>query len=58
MQYLHRKPEAHAKTKGLTTNTVQTKVVIQSRRDLNSQQREIQDIEAVDSFTFLATDLQ
>lgn len=51
---LHRELEEH-KTVGCTINTTKTNVTIQSRRDLNCKQMEIQDIAAADCFTYLRT---
>jgi hypothetical protein len=42
---------------GLTINTMKTKVMIQSRRDVSYQQTDILVIESVDSFTYLGTEL-
>jgi hypothetical protein len=49
--------EEHTKIIGLTINTMKTKVMIQSRRDVSCQQTDILGIEAVDSFTYLGTEL-
>jgi hypothetical protein len=54
---IHRELEEHTKTIGLMINTMKKKVMIQSRRDLSCQQTEIQNIEAVNSFTYLGTEL-
>jgi hypothetical protein len=47
--------EEHSKTVGLVINAMKTEV-IQSRTDLSYQQTEIQDIEVVNSFTYLGTE--
>jgi hypothetical protein len=49
--------EEHTKIIGLTINTMKTKVMIQSRRDVSCQQTDILGTEAVDSFTYLGTEL-
>lgn len=51
---LHRELQEH-KTVGGTINTKKTNVTIQSRKDLNCKQMEIQDIAAADGFTYLRT---
>jgi hypothetical protein len=52
----YRDLEEHSKI-GLTINTMKTKVMIQSRRDVSCQQTDVLGIEAVDSFTYLGTEL-
>jgi hypothetical protein len=54
---IYRGLEEHTKTIGLTIKTMKPKVMIQSRRDVSCQQTDILDIEAVDSFTYLGTEL-
>jgi hypothetical protein len=56
VEKIYRELEEHTKTIGLTINTMKTKVMIQSRRDVNCQQTNILDIEAVDIFTYLGTE--
>jgi hypothetical protein len=54
---IYRQLEEHTKTIGLIINSVETKVIIPSVCDSRHQQREIQDIEAVVSFTYLGAEL-
>lgn len=52
---IYRGLEEHSKTTGLRTEGMETNVLLQSGRDLSRQQREIEDTEAVDSFTSIGT---
>lgn len=52
-----RQLEKHTKTIARIINSMETKVIIPSGCDSSYQQREIQDIEAVVSFTYLGTKL-
>jgi hypothetical protein len=57
LEKIYRELEEHTKIIGLTINTMKTKVMIQSRRDVSCQQTDILGIEAVDSFTYLGIGL-
>jgi hypothetical protein len=57
VEKIYRELEEHTKTIGLTSNTMKTNVMIQSRRDVSCQHTGILDIEAADSFTYLGTEL-
>jgi hypothetical protein len=54
LEKIYRELEENTKAIGLT---MKTKVMIQSRRDVSCQQTDILDNEAVDSFTYLGTDI-
>jgi hypothetical protein len=57
VEKIYRELEEHTKIIGFTINTMKTKVMIQSRRDVSCQQTHLLGIEAVDSFTYLGTGL-
>jgi hypothetical protein len=52
-----RELEEHTKTIGLMNANMKTKVMMRSRRDSRHQQIEIQDVEPVNSFTYVGTEL-
>jgi hypothetical protein len=56
VEKIYRDLEEHSEI-GLTINTMKTKVMIQSRRDVSCHQTDILGTEAVDSFTYLGTEL-
>jgi len=54
---IYRQLEKHTKTIGRIIKSMETKVIIPSGCVSRNQQREIQDIEAVVSFTYLGAEL-